>query len=126
MATLETNPQRVDGPWSEGFTLDNHTVSNVFLGYDDRDHARFDTLRTALGECVYQLKYRHGPAVDIVETAVAFLREHWPDRLDCVTAPPPSVNRTSQPALIIAKGIANDLGLSFKPPRCARQPGPRK
>ena len=115
MATLKTNPLRVDGPWREGFTLDDHTASSVFLGYDDHDHARFDTRRTALGECVYQLKYRRGPVDDIVETAVAFVREHWADQLDCVTAPPPSVSRTTQPALTIAEGIATDLGLSFKP-----------
>ena len=115
MATVETNPQPIDGPWIEGFTLDQHTASSVFLGYDDYDHPRFDTKRTPLGECVYRLKYRGGSADDIVETAVAFVREHWPGQLDCVIAPPPSVNRIKQPALVVADGIAGDLGLPFKP-----------
>ena len=115
MATVKTNPHSIDGPWIEGFTLDEHVVSSVFLGYDDYDHPRFDTERTALGECVYRLKYRGGSAGTIVETAVAFVRGHWPGRLDCVIAPPPSVSRTKQPALVIAGGIADDLGLPFKP-----------
>ncbi len=115
MATVETNPQPIDGPWVEGFTLNDHTVSSVFLGYDDRDNPRFDTERTALGERVYRLKYRGGSAGDIVETAVAFVRARWPHQLDCVTAPPPSVSRTRQPAVVIAEGMADDLGVSFKP-----------
>ena len=115
MTTLQTNPQPIDGPWVEGFTLDDHIVSSVFLGYDDRDHARFDTQRTALGECVYRLKFQGGPSADIVETAVAFVREHWPGELDCVIAPPPSVSRRTQPAVVIAEEIAEDLGLPFKP-----------
>lgn len=115
MAVLQTNPQAIEGPWLEGFTLDRHKVSSVFVGYDDRDYPRFDTQRTALGECVYQLKYRVGPSDDIVETAVAFLRGHWPNQLDCVVAPPPSVSRRTQPAVVIAEGIAGALGLPFKP-----------
>ena len=115
MATLQTNPQPIEGPWLEGFILDKHKISSVFLGYDDRDHPRFDTKRTALGECIYRLKYRGGPSGDIVETAAAFLGEHWPGQLDCVVAPPPSVSRRTQPAVVIAEGIADALGLPFKP-----------
>jgi len=38
--------------------LDAHTTSSEFLGYDENGRARYDTIRSPLGELVYQLKYR--------------------------------------------------------------------
>ena len=113
MAILTINPQRIGGQWVEGFTLDDHTISSEFLGYDGGGYPRFDTQRTALGECIYQLKNRGGPAGDIIETATAFVTKHWAGRLDCVTAAPPSLSRTNQPAVLIAKGIADSLGVEY-------------
>ena len=115
MAVLTINPQKISGKWTEGFTLDDHTISSEFLGYDGAGYPRFDTQRTALGECIYQLKNRGGPAGDIIETAAAFVTEHWAGRLDCVIAPPPSLSRPNQPAVLIAKGIADCLGVEYKP-----------
>jgi predicted amidophosphoribosyltransferase len=38
--------------------LDAHTTSSEFLGYDENGRARYDTIRSPLGELVFQLKYR--------------------------------------------------------------------
>jgi hypothetical protein len=53
------------------------------------------------GELVYQLKYRNGPAGDIVETAVAFVTDRWNGVIECVVPPPPSLHRANQPAVLI-------------------------
>ena len=68
------------------------------------EHMQFETTRSALGELVYQLKYRNGPLNDIVDTAVAFVNERWNGVIDCVVPPPPSLHRTKQPAVLIAAG----------------------
>ncbi len=76
---------------------------------------QFETTRSPLGELVYQLKYRNGQLDDIVETAVAFVAEHWGGNTDCVVSPPPSLHRTRQPAVLIAEGIAKSLGVPCLP-----------
>jgi len=70
VAIVEVHPERIDGPWTEGFVLDRHVV--------------FETTRSPLGELVYQLKYRNGTPSDIVETAVAFITERWGGVIDCL------------------------------------------
>lgn len=107
---MEIHPERQDGPWIEGFVLDRHVIASRPIGYLG-EHMQFETTRSPLGELVYQLKYRNGKPDDIVETAVAFVRERWNDAIDCVVSPPPSLHRTKQPAVVIADGIAKNLGV---------------
>lgn len=113
MATVETHPERIDGPWIEGFVLDRHVISSRPVGYLG-EHMQFDTTRSALGELVYQLKYKGGPPDDIIETASAFVEERWTGSIDCVVSPPPSLHRAKQPAVVIADGIARNLGVMNK------------
>jgi predicted amidophosphoribosyltransferase len=110
MAVVEVHPVPIDGPWTEGFVLDRHVISSAPIGYLG-EHMQFETTRSALGELVYQLKYRNGPLTDIVETAVAFVTERWNGLIDCVVPTPPSLHRTKQPAVLIAAGIAGALGV---------------
>ena len=110
MAVVEVHPELIDGPWIEGFVLDHHVISSRPIGYVG-EHMQFETTRSALGELVYQLKYRSGPLNDIVETAVAFINDRWNGVIDCVVPPPPSLHRTKQPAVLITAGIAEALGV---------------
>ena len=114
MAIVETHPEHIDGPWIDGFVLDRHVISSRPIGYAG-EHMQFETTRSPLGELVYQLKYRNGQLDDIVETAVAFVAEHWGGNTDCVVSPPPSLHRTRQPAVLIAEGIAKSLGVPCLP-----------
>lgn len=114
MAIVEIHPEPVDGPWIEGFVLDRHVISSRPIGYLG-EHMQFETTRSPLGELAYQLKYRNGKPDDIIETAVAFVKERWRGLIDCVVPPPPSLHRTNQPAVIIAEGIAAILGVSSLP-----------
>jgi competence protein ComFC len=110
MAVVEVHPEPIDGPWIEGFVLDRHVISSRPIGYAG-EHMQFETTRSALGELVYQLKYRNGPLNDIVDTAVAIVNERWNGVIDCVVSPPPSLHRTKQPAVLIASGVAAILGV---------------
>lgn len=110
MAIVEVHPERIDGPWAEGFVLDRHVVSSRPIGYLG-EHMQFETTRSPLGELVYQLKYRNGRLNDIIETAVAFITKRWSGLVDCVVPPPPSLHRTKQPAVLIAEGVATSLGV---------------
>src|SRR5262245_23582422 len=110
VATAEIHPERIDGPWLEGFVLDRHVTSSRPLGILG-EYPQFDTTRSVLGELVYRLKYQRGPADEVIDTAVSFIKARWPDCLDCVVAAPPSVHRRRQPALMLAAGVARELGI---------------
>jgi competence protein ComFC len=114
VAIVEVHPEPIEGPWIEGFVLDRHVVSSRPIGYLG-EHMQFETTRSPLGELVYQLKYRNGRPDDIIETAVAFVKERWSGLTDCVVPPPPSLHRTKQPAVLIAEGIAASLGVPSLP-----------
>jgi competence protein ComFC len=114
VAIVEIHPERIDGPWIDGFVLDRHVISSRPVGYVG-EHMQFETTRSPLGELVYQLKYRNGGADDIIDTAVAFARERWPDCIDRVVPPPPSLHRIKQPAVLIAEGVARSLGVHMIP-----------
>ena len=43
-----------------------------------------------------------------------FVTEHWSGKIDCVVSPPPSLQRASQPAEIVAEGVAGSLGVMHK------------
>ncbi len=111
MAVVETHPVTISGPWVEGFVLDQHSTSSVFLGNDEWGHPRFDTTRSALGELVFHFKNKGGPAVDIIETAATFVSKQWNTQVDCVIYPPPSAHRSRQPAQVLAAGVAAILGV---------------
>jgi competence protein ComFC len=111
MATVAVHPEPIEGPWADGFVLDRHIVSSHPIGYAG-EHMQFDTTRSALGELLYQLKYRGGPVTDIVDTAVGFIKEHWTGMVDVVVAPPPSLHRANQPTSAILDGIATAVGVA--------------
>jgi hypothetical protein len=79
----QVNPRRLYVPWSGGFALDVHTLTSTFLGNDSAGRARFETIRSPLGELLYRLKYQRdqrtiGP---IVESVVSFW-QMWHPAID--------------------------------------------
>jgi len=71
---VDTNPTRIPGRWSNGFTLDVHTTSSEFLGHDEYGHPQFESKRSELGELLYRLKFRRDKSVipDIAEVVGIF------------------------------------------------------
>jgi len=89
-------PIRIPGRWREGFVLDYHTVSSIYLGNDEYGHPIFETTRTELGELLYRLKYRSDTSVldELVDTIAGFV-DSWKPGVTLIIPVPPS--RTGRP-----------------------------
>lgn len=101
---------RLLGPWAAGFVLDYHSISATPTG--DPYHP-FEMKYTELGERLFRFKYRgdKGALPDIVDTAENFLKgQGW--KVDSVVPAPPSIGRTSQPVVELARELGNRLGVS--------------
>ena len=104
--------RKILGKWTEGFSLDLHTLRSDFLGYDEFGHPRFDNRRSGIGELLYNLKYKkdYDAAPEIVE-AVETLMKEWKPSVDILVPVPPSSRRNVQPVFILAKAISRRLGI---------------
>lgn len=109
---IETNPRNLHGPWTAGFALDLHIVSSTFLGYDGAGHARFDSVRSPMGELLYRLKYKSDQTVveAIAQTASSFLGQ-LRTSFDAIVPVPPSNARVYQPVVLIANALSGRLRL---------------
>lgn len=113
---MKTNPTEVQGAWTCGWTLDWHTVSSTFLGYNECGHAQYDTVRTPLGELLFLLKYRSQNTVDQVADVMAEFFDNKAEllgRINLVVPVPPSTQRQVQPVDQVAMAIAKKLGKAF-------------
>lgn len=105
--------KQVWGPWDEGWVLDKHSVSSVYLGDDERGHPRFNTTRTEVGEATFQLKYRDGSG-QAKPLAQAIAENIFPRffQVGFIVPMPASSQRPRQPVI----EVANELGLIVKIP----------
>jgi len=110
------NPMEIRGNWDKGFVLDFHVLSSTPIGENIYGHMEFDTVRTELGELIYQLKYRNKyENVDkILDLIKPFLDDYKElKEVDIVMPVPASKERDFQPVTEISRAIANYVGLSF-------------
>jgi predicted amidophosphoribosyltransferase len=112
---LEIKPQPLTGPWKEGFALDFHTVSSQYVGDDEYGRAQFETIRSPVGETLYQLKYKRDKSVadELCGTAWDFARSRGWNPTLIVAVPPSRAGRSFQPVPLLATGMAALLGCSF-------------
>lgn len=113
---LSTQPMRIPGRWRDGYTLDYHTVSSVYLGDDEFGNPQFDTQRTELGEQLYRLKYRSDQTAvpPLVEAAVSLINA-WKPSVDLIVPVPATRARSMQPVLILADALGKRLGIAVAP-----------
>lgn len=115
---VKINPNWIPGRWRIGVSLDWHTLSSEFLGYDDQGRPQFDTKRSDIGELLYRLKYASDLQVveDIADTAASYVRQLLPAPFKfaptLVVPVPPSRHRVRQPVFELASAIAQRLGIS--------------
>lgn len=104
--------RKILGKWREGFSLDLHTLSSTFIGYDEFGHPRFDTQRSETGELLYKLKNKadQTSVPEIIE-AVETLTKAWNPTVDILVPVPPATHRAVQPVLVLAKAISQRLGI---------------
>ena len=102
--------RKILGKWREGFALDIHTLSSIYIGNDEYGHPRFDTQRSEIGELLYKLKNRaEQNAVPEIVDAVEVLMKEWNPIVDILVPVPPSTWRSVQPVLLLAEGISKRL-----------------
>lgn len=109
---LAIHPRRLQGRWREGFALDLHTESSVYVGDNEFGHPKFSTTRTEVGELLYKLKSLGDISgiQEMVDTATRFVKDQkWP--LEVLVSVPPSRDRSLQPVILLADRIAEQLGI---------------
>lgn len=55
---ITIHPIKINGIWDSGYSLDVYSLHSELIGVDEFGHNMFDTVRSEIGEAVYQLKYR--------------------------------------------------------------------
>lgn len=96
--------------FSDGYALDKHTASSVFIGHNEYGHPQFDTTRTPAGEAVFQLKYR-GDFDRVKPLAKAVVRNIVPQfpKIGLVMPIPASTTRKRQPVHEVASAVAERM-----------------
>lgn len=101
---------RVKGPWKKGYAFDIHTIESIYTGDNEFGHPTFDTKRSPMGQCIYELKYgQHLPVLDkIVEMILndqSFNK--FIEMIDVILPVPPSNKyRKIQPVLVCSQKTA--------------------
>ena len=110
------NPIEVEGNWTEGYTLDKHSLYSIPLGENEFGHMMFDTKRTELGELLYKMKYNGhtDTSAEILELISPFLDDWLLDKnIDFVIPIPPTQKRILQPVFAVASQIAQYYGFDY-------------
>lgn len=111
---VEIHPIQIWGNWDLGFSLDVHVVKSIPLGEDDYGHQQFSNTRSAIGELLYQFKYkqRYDYLQEIVDTIISFLDTHSEMKgVNTILPVPPTKNRGYQPTFEIADKLATELNI---------------
>jgi len=96
----------ISGPWKAGYAFDIHTLRSKHIGDDQYGHPRFDTERSPIGQCLYNLKY--GQNFSEIENIINILSSNN-DFIDfikkinvIVPVPPSNKYRHLQPVILTA------------------------
>lgn len=111
-------PIQLIGNWTEGYALDHHVKSSVFIGQDAFGNDRFDTVRSEIGELLYRMKYNghHDTTDEIIKIATPFLIGWLKNKsINSVIPVPPSNYRDFQPVYRLAEAIAEQLHTFYVP-----------
>ncbi|SMP71444.1 ComF family protein [Anoxynatronum buryatiense] len=113
---MKINPIKINGEWEEGFALGVHTLSSEYLGEDEYGRKQFDTIRSDIGQLVYELKYvcNRSKVDDIINLISPFLKK-WNIRENIdiiIPVPPTKLERVFQPVFEITDALSNVLKIS--------------
>jgi predicted amidophosphoribosyltransferase len=107
---MKNNILRINGNWDVGYVLDKHTLSSTYIGDNEQGHPQFDTVRSEVGEALYQLKYRSD--FSQVDLLAAEIHQHLVPKFGTIglVIPMPATNaRPRQPVTEIARALAKHL-----------------
>jgi predicted amidophosphoribosyltransferase len=107
---MEVNVQRINGNWNLGYSLDKHVLQSTYIGENQWGHPEFDTIRSEVGEALYQLKYRsdYEQIPRIANQMSASLSRYF-SSVGLIIPMPPSKERVRQPVIEIARLVASNM-----------------
>lgn len=110
--------RKLEGPWEKGYAFDIHTIDSVFTGYNEYGHPTYDTTRSQMGQCLYELKYgQHLPVIDkIVDLLINNSKfTEYINNIDIILPVPPSNKyRRIQPVLLVSRKLAEQFGKEIR------------
>lgn len=111
---MQVTIKMIQGNWNQGFSLDKHIVRSTPVGHNEYGHMQFDTLRTEVGESVFQLKYRGdlSQVVPLAQAVVSNLGRVLAE-VDFVSPMPASKIRQTQPVYEVAREVARLLNVPY-------------
>ncbi len=111
---MQVNMQKIFGKWDIGYSLDKHTISSTFTGYNEYGHPTYNTTRTEIGEALYQLKYNsdRNKVTILAKQIVDLLGNHF-QSASLIIPMPPSKQRDFQPVKEIAKQVAALMNVPY-------------
>ena len=97
--TMKTNVRQIFGNWDLGFVLDKHSISSTPSGENEYGHLQYETLRTAVGEATFLLKYRYqwDQAAPLAATVHEALIPLFPEKVEFIIPMPASKVCVRQP-----------------------------
>ena len=111
---MNVNVMKIIGNWDLGYVLDWHVESSEFLGYNQFGQAEFETKRTEIGEAIFQLKYRNDTSkIEILAYTMAQNLKTKFLAASFIVPMPPSKRRGTQPAIELARKVAEKMELPF-------------
>jgi len=111
---MKLHPQGIKGPWKTGMVLDWHTISSQMIDSNEFGHPIFETIRSEIGELLYQFKYRNDQNAlkNILNVTIEYLGDKIADKIDLIIPVPPSSHGRTVTKQI-AQGLANGLRVEF-------------
>ena len=102
---------KLEGNWVNGFAFDLHSISSEYVGEDQYGHDRYNTIRSEMGELIYQLKYQHDSKA-VTKIVDMFKKIKGIEKVDYIIPIPPSKSdRLEQPVFSIATEFGRRFGI---------------
>lgn len=109
---------KINGPWKQGYAFDIHTIESTYTGDNEFGRPTFDTKRSPMGQCVYELKYgQHLPILDKIVEMIITDRSfnNFIHDIDIIIPVPPSNKfRRIQPVLVCSQKVAEKFNKDIR------------
>ena len=112
---MAISPKEIHGNWDKGYALDVHTLSSEYIGDYPNGFPKYRTVRTELGELLYELKYNQdfSKIQKIMCLIEDFVIDNFKGKVNYVLPVPPTKKRRVQHMYEIASEIAYLLNCGY-------------
>jgi predicted amidophosphoribosyltransferase len=122
---MKVDVKPIIGNWDRGYTLDKHKIRSVPIGPNEQGHMQFDTLRTDVGQALYELKYGQKDASRAAPLARAIFENIYPllKNVAAIVPMAASTTRPNQPVHLVCGHLAQMTGLNWYNNFLVKAPG---